>query len=126
VTGIDRTYGDIMAVLLDISGTSPSILRYLTLRVGGATSIELNVVKLSDNTAYASWLGGGSLGADGLMLRITSDDNIVPLPVADKLESSIETSNGYLDIAVLDSTHVLQMCRNSSSYLSAKVIELAA
>ena len=126
VTGIDRTYGDIMAVLLDISGTSPIILRYLNLRVGGITTIELNVVRLSDNTAYASWLGGGSLGADGLMLRITSDDNIVPLPVADKLESSIETSNGYLDIAALDSTHVLQMCRNSSSYLSAKVIELAA
>lgn len=126
VTGIDRTYGDIMAVLLDISGTSPVILRYQALRIGGVTSIELNVVKLSDNTAYVSWLGGGSLGADGLMLRITSDDNIVPLPVADKLESSIEVSNGYLDIAALDSTHIMQVCRNSSTYLSAKTIELAA
>lgn len=126
VTGIDRTYGDVMIFLLDISGTTPSILRNKTIRVGASGSLDITATKIDANTAYASWTGGGSLGIDGITVRATNDDNIIVSTVADKLEASVAVSNGYLDVTALDGTHILQVCRNSSSYLSAKVLELAA
>lgn len=125
VTGIDRTYSDVMILLVDISSTTPVLLRTKTIRVNGSGSLDIAATKIDANTGFVAWAGGGSLGVDSIIVKASSDDNIFVSAVCDKLESSIEASNGYLDVAALDSTHVVQLCRNSSTYLSAKVIELA-
>ena len=65
-------------------------------------------------------------GVQTCALPISSDDKIVVLPVADQIEPSVSASPGYLAADALDSTHVVQLCRNASTYLSAKVVEIAA
>ncbi len=125
VTAVDRTYADIMIVLLDISGSSPVLLRNKMIRVGGNGSIDIDAVKLDSNNLYATWTGGGSLGVDGISINITSDDRIIAGAIADKNEPSVAASNGYLACSALDSAHVMQVCRNKDTYLSAKTLEMA-
>ena len=86
----------------------------------------MDAIKIDSNTVYATWTGGGSLGADAIVIRITSEDKIVVYPVADQIEPSVSASPGYLAADALDSTHIVQLCRNASTYLSAKVVEIAA
>lgn len=126
VTGIDRTYSDMMISLFDISGSSPVLLRNKSIRVGADASLDMDATKLDANSLYATWTGGSSLGVDGIKIRITNDDQIIPGEIADKLEEKVEAANGRVSCAALDSTHVMQVCRNASTYLSAKTIELAA
>ncbi|MBY0545274.1 MAG: hypothetical protein K2Q14_06995 [Gammaproteobacteria bacterium] len=120
--GADRTYADMMLSLIDISGTTPVVLRSKLLRVGLISSADISAAKLDANTVYATWTGSGSLGVDSLTIKVTDDDQIIAGVVAEKLESGVAS----LDCDALDSTHVMQVCRNSSNYLSAKTIELAA
>ena len=126
VAPIDRSYGDLMISLLDISGTSATLVRNKIISVGSNGTVDADAIKIDSNTVYATWTGGGSLGSDAIVIRITSDDKIVVLPVADQIEASVEASPGYLAADALDSTHVVQLCRNASTYLSAKVVEIAA
>lgn len=126
VTGVDRTYADIMISLFDISGLSPVLLRNKYIRVGANGSLDLDATKLDANNLYATWTGGGSLGADGVKIKITDDDNILVGQLGDKLEEKVAPSNGYLRCAALDATHVMQVCRNKDTYLSAKTLEIAA
>lgn len=126
VTGVDRTYSDLMISLFDISGSSPVLLRNKMIRVGADTSLELDATKLDANNLYATWTGGGSLGADGIKIKITDDDQIITGEIADKLEEKIEAANGRVACAALDSAHVMQVCRNKDTYLSAKPLEIAA
>lgn len=126
LSGVDRTYADLMISLFDISGSSPVLLRNKMIRVGANTSLDLDATKLDANNLYATWTGGGSLGADGIKIKITDDDQILPGEIADKLEEKIEATNGRVACAALDSTHVMQVCRNKDTYLSAKPLEIAA
>ena len=124
---VDRTYADIMISLFDISGaSSPVLLRNKLLRVGLVSSADIYAAKLDANTVYATWTGGGSVGVDAMTVKITSDDQIIVGAVADKLEPSVTASSGYLSCDALDGTHVMQVCRNSATYLSAKTIEVAS
>ena len=127
VHAVDRTYADIMISLFDISGaSSPVLLRNKLLRVGLVSSADIYAAKLDANTVYATWTGSGSLGVDAMTIKITDDDHIIAGTVADRLESSVTASTGYMSCDALDATHVMQVCRNSATYLSAKTIEVAS
>lgn len=123
----DRTYGDILITVVDISGLSPVILSHKLIHVGLYTGgAHISACKIDSNTIYASWLGGESLGIDAIKITVCGDDLISVSEVAPKLFSSVSSAAGYLSCASLDATHVMHVCRNSSTYLSAKTIELAA
>lgn len=126
VTGVDRTYADLMISLFDISGESPVLLRNKLIRVGASGSLDLDATKLDANNLYATWTGAGSLGADGIKIKITDDDQIITGEIVDKVEEKIEATNNRVACAALDSTHVMQVCRNKDTYLSAKTLEIAA
>lgn len=126
VTGVDRTYADIMISLIDISGSSPVLLRNKLIRVGANTALDIDASKLDANNLYATWTGGGSLGTDGIKIKITDDDQIITGEIADKIEEKIEASNNRVACAALDATHVMQVCRNKDTYLSARTLEIAA
>lgn len=126
VTGVDRTYADLMISLFDISGASPVLLRNKMIRVGANASLDLDATKLDANNLYATWTGAGSLGEDGIKIKITDDDQIITGEIVDKIEEKIEATNNRVACAALDSTHVMQVCRNKDTYLSAKTLEIAA
>lgn len=126
VTGVDRTYADLMISLFDISGLSPVLLRNKLIRVGASGSLDLDATKLDANNMYATWTGAGSLGADGIKIKITDDDQIIAGEIVDKVEEKIEATNNRVACAALDATHVMQVCRNKDTYLSAKTLEIAA
>ena len=127
---------DTVMTLLDISGTSAVLLRYRFLNLGlvsTSTAISqglyFSAKRIDDNKAYVSWHGGGSLGVDAAIVTITSDDDILIGVVSEKLEASvtaISTTDNALssDVCVLDSTRIMQISRNASTYLSAKTIEV--
>lgn len=126
ITAVDRTYADLMISLLDISGVSPVLLRNKLIRVGANTSLDVDATKLDANNLYATWTGSGSLGTDGIKIKITDDDQIITGEIADKIEEKVEASSNYFACAALDATHVIQVCRNKDTYLSAKTLEIAA
>lgn len=130
VREVDRTYSDIMITLLDISGTSPTVVRNLALRVGLdlSTNVPAHVgcTKLTANSVHVCWTGCQSGGIDAMTVTVTSDDRITVSAITDRTEPGVSSANGYFVVDALDSTHVLQCCRNSSTYLSAKTLELPA
>ncbi|QOJ20362.1 MAG: hypothetical protein HRU77_06425 [Gammaproteobacteria bacterium] len=126
VTAVDRTYADLMISLVDISGSSPVLLRNKLIRVGANGSLDLDAAKLDANNLYATWTGGGSLGTDGMKIKITDDDQIIAGEIAEKIEEKIEASNNRVACAALDSAHVIEVCRNKDTYLSVKTVEIAA
>lgn len=128
VREVDRSYSEIMITLLDISGTSPTVLRNFAMFANldiALTATHIDCVKLSANSAYACWTGAQSGGIDALTINITSDDRILASTVTDRTEPGVQTGVGFISVDALDSTHVVQCCRNSATYLSAKTIELS-
>lgn len=123
---LDRIYGDLMVTLLDISGLSPVILRNKIFDVGLIASANISAVKLGANDVYVSWTGAASSGVDAMPIKITSDDQLILGQVAERLEPNVTAAAGYMACAALDSTHIMQLSRNASTFLSAKVVEIAA
>lgn len=126
LSGVDRTYADLMISLFDISGLSPVLLRNKLIRVGASGALDLDATKLDANNLYATWTGAGSLGTDGIKIKIADDDQIITGEIVDKVEEKIEATNNRVACAALDATHVMQVCRNKDTYLSAKTLEIAA
>lgn len=122
---LDRSVGEIIIHLIDVSGTSPVLIRSVIVNVGLSASALIELTQLDANNAYMTWLSGLSQGVDSMTITITADDRILTSPVNEKLDSSITATDGYLACAALDSTHVMQMTRNASTFLSAKTIEIA-
>lgn len=126
VQGIGHDYGDLVISIVDISGTSPVLLRNKVIRVGLFVAfVQVSATALDSNSAYVTWTGGASLGVDALVVTITNDDQIVVGQMSERLEAGVTASNGYLACTALDSTHIMQVSRNASTYLSAKTIEVA-
>lgn len=122
----DRASGDLMISLIDISGSSPVVIRHKIIRVGLYALIpQITATRLDNNRVYMTWIGGSSLGIDALIVIAGSDDQLIIGQTSEMLESNVVAAAGYLSCAALDSTHVMQVCRNSSTYLSAKTIEVA-
>jgi hypothetical protein len=124
---IDRSRAGLMLSLIDISGSTPVLIRnkiiYLNVT---AADVNVNATKLDSNNAYVAWLGGGSQGVDSLKATITGDDQILVGSVSEGVMSGVAPTAGYMSCDALDSTHVVQVSRNASTYLSAKTLELAA
>jgi hypothetical protein len=117
--------GNIVVSLIDISGTSPVLLYNKVITVGLFTEIIIgDVVKLDANRAYVTYTGSGSLGVDAFILTISGDDRLFVGPITEAIETGVTSAAGYLACAALDSTHVMNVCRNSSTYLAAKVLEV--
>jgi len=123
---IDRSRSGLMVSLIDISGSTPVLIANKLINANlTATEVHVNAAKLDGNAVYVSWSGGGSQGVDALIARITSDDRIVIEPINEKVSAGVTSSAGYIACDAIDSTHVMQMSRNSSTYLEAKVLEIA-
>lgn len=123
IQGTDRTFGDMLVSLLDISGSSPVLLANKKLNPGTFSDASMDATKLGANSVYLTWQGAAAFGVSGMVLTITGDDRIIEGVVADKLEPGV---SGRLACAAMDATHVMQVCGNADTYLSAKTIELAA
>lgn len=126
ISSADRTYYDFIAALIDISGTTPVLLRTRVFNAGVTSSVHVTATKLDANSLYVTWAGGYSPGIDGVRIAVTADDNILLGEISENIEPGVTVSGGYVACAGLDSTHVMQAVRNASTYLSAKTLELAA
>lgn len=126
VQSIDRTYGDIMVALIDISGTTPVLLSRKIIRGSViATELQIDASRLDNNHAYIMFTGAGDGGVDGFVVTVTAEDRLIIAPISSKLEPSVTAGNEFLfSIAALDANHVMLCCRNASTYLSAKTLEL--
>lgn len=123
---LDRAYGDLMISLLDVSGSTPVLIGNKIFNVGLLTSAMISSDRIGTNTAYITWTGGESLGVDSLIVTMTDDDNLNIGQISSRLEPRVTAAEGYVACAALDSTHVMQVCRNATTFLSAKTIEIAA
>ena len=121
----DRTFYDFVIALIDISGFTPVLLRSRVFNIGTTATVHTTATKLDDNNVYVSWAGGYSNGVDGMRIAITADDNILLGNVTENIEPNVTAAGQYVACAGLDSTHVMQVVRNASTYLSAKTLELA-
>jgi hypothetical protein len=122
---IDQLYRNIMLSIVDISGTSPVLVSSKIVRVGLIVAAHVSAAKLSANSAYITWTGGASGGIDSMVVTLTNDDRIIVGQLTERIDPSVTSAAGYLDCDALDSTHVMQVHRNSLSYLSAKTIEIS-
>lgn len=126
IRSLDRAYGDIIAHLIDISGTSPVLIGSKNIKVDlSVASTHVSVAKLDSRHVYISWTGGYSGGVDAMVLGITSDDRMYINPVLDNVIAGNTSAYGYLSCDALDSTHVMQVSRTSFGYLTAKTIEIS-
>lgn len=121
----DLNYADLVFYLVDVSGTSPVLLATQKTDAGIKTSSYPRMANLDANNVYVSWNGSGSDAIDGLHVRITGDDKIIIGNQSEKTDTSAANADGYVNCVALDSTHVMQVCRNASTFLSAKTIEIA-
>lgn len=114
------------AYLIDISGLTPVLLMIKSLPVDlVADGSHMHATKLDSTRAYVTWTGNYSGGMDARIITITSDDRILFSEVQEKIEPLINASVAqYIAVDMLDSTHVIQVYRNASNFLSAKVIEV--
>ncbi|MBL8500316.1 MAG: hypothetical protein JNL77_07010 [Nitrosomonas sp.] len=117
---------EMMASLYDISGTSPVLIGSKFFNVGAGAPLQITATALDANNVHVIWSGGASLGIDGCRLTISNDDRIGVSPVSERIEEKIASDNQYQAVVALDSAHVMQVCRNKDTYLSAKTLELAA
>lgn len=122
---IDRAFGDIMLSVIDISGTSPVLIASKIIRVGLIAAAHVSAARMDGNNVYVSWTGGDGGGIDSAVVTVTSDDRIIVGQQSERIESAVTSAAGYLDCDALDSTHVMQVHRNSLSFLSAKTIEIS-
>lgn len=122
----DLNYADLVFYLVGISGTSPVLLATQKATVGIKTSSYPRIAKMDANNIYVAWNGSGSDAIDGLHVRISGDDKIIIGNQSEKTDTSAANAEGYVNCVALDSTHVMQVCRNASTFLSAKTIEIAA
>lgn len=123
---LDVTYGDIYLSLIDTTTTTPVTIGCAlinTWRGDGAVYIG-NIITLNTGVFFLNWTSG-MLKADGMIIRVTSDDRILLSEQSIKLDADTAASQFYLAAAALDSTHIMQATRNSSGYLSAKTLEIA-
>lgn len=127
VRSVDQNFGGrLLAYVIDTSGTSPVLLytKYINVTYAGG-ALHLVGTKLDDTHMYITWRGGYG-GIDGCVLTVTSDDRVIPGEIIE----SIDPATGYLEVGAvdavaLDSTHIMRVCRNSSNFLSAKVLEVS-
>ncbi|MXS81582.1 hypothetical protein [Nitrosomonas oligotropha] len=126
VTAVDRTYCDFVVSLLDISGSSPVLLRSRVFNVGVTATVHATATKLDANSLYVTWTGGYSNGVDGVRIAITADDNILLGEISENVEPGVTAAGFYVACAGLDSGHVMQVVRNANTYLSARTLELAS
>lgn len=127
VRSVDQSFGGrLLAYVIDTSGTSPALLytKYINVTYAGG-ALHLVGTKLDDTHVYITWRGGYG-GIDGCVLTVTSDDRVIPGEIIE----SIDPATGYqevgaVDAVALDSTHIMQVCRNTSNFLSAKVLEVS-
>lgn len=118
--------GDILISLLDISSTTPVLLYNKIIDVGVfASNIILASTRLDANRACVTLAGSASLGIDSFIVTASGDDRLFVSPITEGIELNVTSAVGYLACAALDSTHVLNACRNSSTYLASKVVEIA-
>lgn len=122
---IDQAYGDIMLSIIDISGTTPVLVINKIIIVGLNGAAHVSAAKLDSNNAYITWTGGASGGIDSMVVTVTNDDRIVLGHLSERIDTGVTSAAGYLDCDALDSTHIMQLHRNSLSYLSAKTIEIS-
>lgn len=119
--------GNMVISLIDISGTSPVLLYNKVITVGLFTAIIIgDAVKLDSNRVYVTFTGSGSLGVDAFILTVSGDDRLFVGPITEAIETDVTSAAGYLACAALDSSHVMSVCRNSSTYLAVKVVEIAS
>lgn len=123
---VDRTYSDIMITLLDISGTSPVVITEKLARVNLKADAHIRAAALDDNNCYLTWASTSSVGVDAMVVSVTEDNVIILKPTIERITGGVSASYGYLACDALDSKHVMQVCRNSSTFLSAKTVEISA
>lgn len=125
VCGGVLSYADMVMFLVDISGTTPVLVNTKPVYVGAKAVPIPRIVKLDANNAYIGFTGASSDGVDGIHVRITNERKMIVVSQSEKVEPGVTNTNQFFAIGALDATHVTQVCRNASTFLSAKTIEIA-
>lgn len=111
--------------LFDVTGTSPVFIRQKTI-TGNKSSPAIKLARLTDNLAHLIWVGSDSAGAASATITVTADNEILVDSLIDSFEDDVTSTTSAISNVALDSTHVITAVRNSSTYLSAKTLELSA
>lgn len=126
IRSVERTFGDVVVYLFDISGTTPVLISSKNINLDFKdNAIHVFATGLDANRIYMTWPGGFSLGTDALVITVTNDDRIFVGEVAEAIEPGVFAAAGYLACDALDASHVMQVSRNASTFLSAKTIEIS-
>ena len=130
---VDRTRGCIVVYLLDVSGTSPILLTSRNLAVDfNAAETHITAAKIDTNRVYMTYTSSYSGGVDSVIITVTNDDRILFENVTENVMPhnlfvpSGAITSSFPDCEPLDSSHVLQLARNSAGNITSKVIEIAA
>ena len=122
VRAVDKAYGSLIVYLLNISGTTPSLIRSKIIDVGGYTTFP-NLTRLDANHAYLTFQGGENNGTEALVLRIAEDDRIFSGPAVE-ISSYSYGAYGGLSALALDSKTVMTAYRNSSTFFASRTVYL--
>ena len=130
---VDRTRGCIVVYLLDVSGTSPVLLTSKNLTVDfNAAETHITAAKIDTNRVYMTYTSPYSGGVDSVVITVTNDDRILFENVTENVMPhnlfvpSGSVVSSFPDCEPLDSSHVLQLARNSAGNITSKIIEIAA
>lgn len=115
----------VVLILLDVSGTTPSILRTRILPACTDDTAALALAKLNGvDILYLTWVGE-SRGVDSVPIKIGADNSINISAVSRYVDSSLASGLGYIDVCPMSADKVMSVCRNSSSYLSYKPVGIS-
>lgn len=112
----------IALTLLDVSGTTPTVLRTGKVQALTDSTAAVALARLTGvDTLYLTWVGE-SRGVDSVLIKVGADNSINVAAVSRYVDSSLASGLGYLDVCPLSADKVMSVCRNSSSYLSYKPV----
>lgn len=115
----------IVLTLVDVSGTTPLVLRTRAIPVLLDSTSVLSCARMTGvDTVFIEWIGA-SRGVDAIFATVGADNAIYISPESKYVDSANVSGFGYVDVCALSATKVLNVCRNSSTYLSAKAIGVA-
>ncbi len=112
----------IILTVVDVSGTTPAVLQTRTITAVLETGSVVTAARLTGlDKVYVAW-AGESRGVDSLVVTVGADSRIYVSATSRYIDSTLTPGFGYIAACALSATRLLSVCRNSSTYLSAKFL----
>lgn len=112
----------IVLTVVDVSGTTPAVLQTRAITAVLETGSVVTAARLTGlDKVYVAWVGE-SRGVNSMIVTVGADSKIHISPTSQYVDNTAAPGFGYVAACAMSATRVLNVCRNSSTYLSAKFI----